>query len=171
MECRICYSSNNYFYNKLISPCKCKGSMMYIHQYCLYKYFPEKFCKICQTDFQTRIYILFDILKHSFYQFCILCIQYFYLRNIFLIKMFVFLFIFIETIIVFQKLYNISLIFKNNVILLCVSYQSMKTTVLLYTLYFCNTNIYYYIFSLILYIQLNLILYLYLSKKNNEIVF
>ena len=169
MECRICYTSQNYFYNKLISPCKCKGTMAYIHQYCLYKYFPNKRCNICQTDFNTNIYIIFDVIRHLFYQICILFIQYFSLMNMISIKLFIFLFILIETIFIFKRLYSISLIFRNNLILLCLSYQSMKTILLLYILYSCHSNICYDIFSVILYIQLNLMLYLCIYRRNYEV--
>ena len=171
MECRICFSSKNNFFNKLISPCKCKGSMAYIHRFCLYKYFPDKFCKICQTDFKSNIFIILDIIKHSFYQFCILNFQYHFLINMFLIKLFVFLFVLTETIIVYRKIYKISLIFKNNLLLLCLSYQSLKTILIMYILYICSTTICYDIFSFILYIQLNLLLYLYLNQKDNAIIY
>ena len=168
MECRICYSSKNYFYNKLISPCKCKGSMLHIHQFCLYNYFPDKYCTICETKFKTHIFFIFDTLKFVFYQFCILTFQYilFINNNSFLFtKIFTFVFILLETIIVFKRLYDILLIFRNNLLLLCVSYQTMKTVLLLYTIFTCSCDVSYYILTVISYIQLNTLLYLYINKS------
>ena len=163
MECRICYSSNNYFYNKLISPCKCKGSMAYIHESCLYNYFPDKYCTICESKFQSHIFFIFNILKFSIYQCCILTFQYFLLLKI--LKIFTFIFVLLETIIVFKRIYDISLIFRHNLLLLCVSYQTMKTVLLLYTIFTCFCDLSYYILTVISYIQLNTLLYLYINKS------
>lgn len=41
-ECRICLNSVK---GKLVSPCRCKGSIMYIHQTCLSKWLKEKYPK------------------------------------------------------------------------------------------------------------------------------
>ena len=51
-ECRICYSSETTNYNQLISPCKCSGSMKYIHYECLFQYINMNnnlICNICNT--------------------------------------------------------------------------------------------------------------------------
>ena len=72
--CRICYSSNSDRENPLISPCKCNGSMKYIHFVCLkhsievnltkkiepnYKYYIWKnySCEICKEEFPKYIKI------------------------------------------------------------------------------------------------------------------
>jgi hypothetical protein len=143
--------------------------MEYIHRHCLYKYFPNKFCSICQSDFQTYIYVIYDTIKHILFQLLILNFQYHLLINLFITKICVFCFVLIETIIVYIKIYKISLIFKNNVLLLCLSYQSLKTILIMYIIYICNTSFCYDIFSFILYIQLNLLLYLYLYNKGNVV--
>ena len=66
--CRICYSSNSNIENPLVSPCKCNGSMKYIHFKCLkhsievnltkkieanYKYYIWKnySCEICKEEY------------------------------------------------------------------------------------------------------------------------
>lgn len=53
MECRICYDNSSN--EKLISPCKCTGSMKYIHKSCLDKcilYNKSNVCGICNETYQ-----------------------------------------------------------------------------------------------------------------------
>lgn len=49
-ECIVCYETKNFFLNKLVSPCKCDGSIKYIHEYCLFKIHKEK-CNVCNTNY------------------------------------------------------------------------------------------------------------------------
>ena len=72
--CRICYLTNSDMENPLISPCKCNGSMKYIHHKCLkhcievnltkkieqnYKYYNWKnySCEICKEEYPKYIKI------------------------------------------------------------------------------------------------------------------
>ena len=72
--CRICYLTNSDMENPLISPCKCNGSMKYIHYKCLkhcievnltkkieqnYKYYNWKnySCEICKEEYPKYIKI------------------------------------------------------------------------------------------------------------------
>uniref|UniRef100_A0A0K0E2B6 RING-CH-type domain-containing protein n=1 Tax=Strongyloides stercoralis TaxID=6248 RepID=A0A0K0E2B6_STRER len=50
--CRICFDGN--FPNKMVSPCKCKGSCKYVHNDCLTKWYESSgrnCCEICKFDF------------------------------------------------------------------------------------------------------------------------
>ena len=57
--CRICFEENNYYENRLISPCLCKGTQKFIHTNCLKEWRrvnannPEKRdnCEICNFKF------------------------------------------------------------------------------------------------------------------------
>ena len=54
-ECWICYDSNKD--EKLISPCKCSGSLKYVHKSCLetwLQYEKDSQCKICKTNYQIK---------------------------------------------------------------------------------------------------------------------
>lgn len=50
-ECRICYQTD--FIKNLISPCKCNGTLKYVHKNCIYK-----FIESTENDnFKTQCYI------------------------------------------------------------------------------------------------------------------
>lgn len=58
MNCRYCLDNENT--DDLISPCKCKGEIKYVHRECLLKWFDERnrnfrqfnfCCEICKTDY------------------------------------------------------------------------------------------------------------------------
>ncbi len=72
-QCRICHEDCLWY--KLISPCKCKGTIKYVHKSCLnesLKYFPNRPCicgfiykyktrtKLDTKDFMNNIYKMFD---------------------------------------------------------------------------------------------------------------
>ena len=51
MECRICFDSTN---EPLISPCKCTGSMQWVHRTCLQKWINIKKdtkCPVCKENY------------------------------------------------------------------------------------------------------------------------
>lgn len=59
--CRICFESEETPENPLISPCKCTGSMRYIHRSCLDEWRVNSFnpkalvgCTTCHSPFRTR---------------------------------------------------------------------------------------------------------------------
>lgn len=60
--CRICYDNEETEDNKLIRPCKCKGTQRWIHEKCLLRWLnvninnPEKrdYCDICKYKFKIR---------------------------------------------------------------------------------------------------------------------
>ena len=73
-ECRICYGAHSY---KLVSPCKCKGSINYVHEDCLIRWLRKKyptayhslihrpkpgptglFCELCKYEYKGRIIYL-----------------------------------------------------------------------------------------------------------------
>ena len=61
-ECRICYENHSYFYNRLVSPCSCKGTIGYVHEYCIARCYGET-CKICRQPIQQSFwYSLMPIL-------------------------------------------------------------------------------------------------------------
>lgn len=66
--CRICHASNVPGEN-LISPCRCKGSLAYVHLSCLETWINESFrlsCELCGYNYrsvQTRRYTLCESLK------------------------------------------------------------------------------------------------------------
>ena len=167
-ECRICYSSKEYFVNKLISPCKCKGSMAYIHQYCLYKYFPQKYCNICNSNFCEKIYFILDLVKNIFTQFFIILYCYVTYLQINLLKCSIILIIFLETIMILYRVCKmIFTFFDSFILLLCIFYQMIKTSLIIYFLFLCNDHLCYPVFTLLLYIQINIILQIYNISKYN----
>ena len=58
-KCRICYENTSTIKNPLINPCKCKGSMKYIHYNCLLNCIKNKIEKVKNK---------FDIKKFIFYE-------------------------------------------------------------------------------------------------------
>lgn len=87
MQCRYCLSNDNSPSNKLICPCKCSGSLKYVHSNCLkhwIKYYNKRICKyyernktyygvkceLCNGDclfyLKFKNWLLFDILKFFF---------------------------------------------------------------------------------------------------------
>ena len=51
MECRICFDSTS---EPLIQPCKCSGTMKYVHTSCLQKWILHKknyTCPVCKEEF------------------------------------------------------------------------------------------------------------------------
>ena len=51
MECRICFDSTN---EPLISPCKCTGSMQWVHRTCLQKWInikKDNKCPVCKENY------------------------------------------------------------------------------------------------------------------------
>jgi len=66
--CRICLENESVLDNvsaiekKFISPCKCQGTMKFVHEYCLKKWIPNSFknnpfpqCEICKSDYKIKI--------------------------------------------------------------------------------------------------------------------
>lgn len=54
-QCKICYEIENND-NKLINPCKCKGTIKWIHDKCLKEWIninKEKGCSICKYEYKT----------------------------------------------------------------------------------------------------------------------
>jgi len=69
-SCRICLEEDNTFSNPFISPCKCKGSMKYIHRNCLQNWrmanntaFYE--CDICKYKYQFVRSTIATILRNE----------------------------------------------------------------------------------------------------------
>ena len=73
-QCRICFSSKD----KLISPCKCSGSIKYVHKKCLKKWIKNKAenkdsCEICGEKYiikkkkqpKTSIFTIFSRRKEK----------------------------------------------------------------------------------------------------------
>jgi hypothetical protein len=63
--CRICYEEAHSD-NPLLSPCACKGTIAFIHSYCLHSWIrvsQTHHCKLCNTA-----YILDDLLFESLYE-------------------------------------------------------------------------------------------------------
>ena len=58
--CRICYSSESNINNPLISPCKCNGSMQYIHYNCLKQCIEAKIQKKEDENFKFFIWNNFE---------------------------------------------------------------------------------------------------------------
>lgn len=55
MQCRICLDTDRP--DEMITPCKCRGSAMYIHRDCLdeyIQYYPNRKCMVCQASFDYR---------------------------------------------------------------------------------------------------------------------
>ena len=71
--CRICFEENNYYDNRLISPCLCKGTQKFIHVECLKEWRqvnennPEKRdkCEICNFNFIIKNQIDFLYYKED----------------------------------------------------------------------------------------------------------
>ena len=55
--CRICYSTSDE--EPLITPCKCSGTMKYIHQSCLMTWLKSgsKQCEVCKESYRFRKYV------------------------------------------------------------------------------------------------------------------
>lgn len=52
MQCRICLEESDP--DQMISPCRCRGSVAYIHRGCLQQYiqyYPDGICRVCRTPF------------------------------------------------------------------------------------------------------------------------
>eukprot|EP00055_Hartaetosiga_balthica_P013898 m.73361 g.73361 ORF g.73361 m.73361 type:complete len:365 (-) comp8419_c0_seq1:2194-3288(-) len=62
MQCKICLDSEESSGNKLISPCKCKGSMKYVHETCLLEWTESRFgeyategqCQYCHEKYKVQ---------------------------------------------------------------------------------------------------------------------
>src|SRR5437588_11849981 len=57
-QCRVCWEIDNNTENRLINPCKCSGSIKYIHESCLikqYDYKKDDKCEICKTKFKYAL--------------------------------------------------------------------------------------------------------------------
>lgn len=168
-ECRICYSNREFFFNKLVSPCKCKGTMAYIHQYCLYKYFPDKYCTICKSYFNKKMYtIMIDILRTFFIQIFVILYCYLVYFHINILRLSIIGIILCETIIVLHRICKMIFTISNSIILLlCTFYQITKTILIIYFLLMCDDNLCVPIFTLLLYIQMNIIIETFNISNNN----
>lgn len=58
--CRLCFDAETQSIDPLLKPCRCAGSMAYIHESCLMRYRVSSFdpstlttCKLCRTNFRT----------------------------------------------------------------------------------------------------------------------
>jgi E3 ubiquitin-protein ligase DOA10 len=49
-QCRICLDEENTFGNPLISPCKCSGTMKYIHYTCLTEWLENKLINVVEEN-------------------------------------------------------------------------------------------------------------------------
>ncbi len=99
--CRICFeeinNNNNNNDNSLISPCKCKGSMKWVHHNCLVKWITisnKKRCQTCHYTYNISINSNYEflhnnigklsILLYSFFSFiCLLIYNLIYKKKIF----------------------------------------------------------------------------------------
>jgi len=57
--CKICFETTNTIDNKLIHPCKCKGSIKFVHEKCILKWFQQsdnakKTCEICKYEYVLK---------------------------------------------------------------------------------------------------------------------
>ena len=57
--CKICFETNNTIDNKLIHPCKCDGSIKFVHEKCILKWLnqtiePNKVCEICKYEYKLK---------------------------------------------------------------------------------------------------------------------
>jgi len=88
-ECRICYNLN--FKKNLISPCKCIGSMKYVHQKCIEhfiettenEYF-KNHCYVCNTKYDF-ICSQFTFIQYVCLFFAMLGFLFYFLLIIFII--------------------------------------------------------------------------------------
>lgn len=162
MECRICYEKKNQFFNKLISPCNCKGSMKYIHQYCLYKYFPNKYCNICKCKFKTNIYLFFDLGLTFLMELFIINFVYFFISFYFnIIRISIISLIIFENIFIYIQINKELILSKNYILILSYAYYFSKSIISIFFIVYSSDIICYYIFPIILCIQLNIIMYYY----------
>ncbi len=74
-ECKFCLEEDKQ--NNLISPCKCDGSLKYVHLKCLEKYHEKRYlekCEICNDDFnyQTKLNVEKFTSIYIIYLVCIL---------------------------------------------------------------------------------------------------
>lgn len=71
--CRICYEGED-LNNYLIQPCKCEGSMKYIHEECLKKWIDSNkkalSCEICGSQFYVRFQMEKKFSKFLFSRYC-----------------------------------------------------------------------------------------------------
>ena len=50
MDCRICFSNENQR-DILVNPCKCRGTMSFVHEQCLIRWLTERnkhYCELCK---------------------------------------------------------------------------------------------------------------------------
>ena len=84
MECRICFAretrasdtdpenlKSEGLQRLLVNPCKCKGSMSYIHELCLVKWLLAKnirHCELCKAEFTIKeeVASVWEIAKRLF---------------------------------------------------------------------------------------------------------
>lgn len=62
-ECRICLENEDIL--RMISPCKCKGSVQYIHVHCFLKELRVSNrceCSICKTKYFTKYRVLYQLI-------------------------------------------------------------------------------------------------------------
>ena len=57
--CKICFETSNTIDNKLIHPCKCDGSIKFVHQKCILKWLNQtndskKVCEICKYEYKLK---------------------------------------------------------------------------------------------------------------------
>ncbi|KCZ78584.1 hypothetical protein H311_00381, partial [Anncaliia algerae PRA109] len=70
IKCRICYALDDPMSNicDLISPCKCKGSMKYVHRSCLkiWRYKSKRFSEIKKCEYCLTFYTIEDeVMPHK----------------------------------------------------------------------------------------------------------
>lgn len=65
MECRICLEEDER--NNLIVPCKCNGSIKYVHLECLNQMLPSFNCRTCNSFYNVKPKNIIDVL---FIYFC-----------------------------------------------------------------------------------------------------
>ena len=78
-ECKFCLEEDKQ--KHLISPCKCNGSLKYVHLKCLEKYHEKRYlekCEICGDNFKYKIKVIKSKL-YSLFSIYLIC----FLNNIF----------------------------------------------------------------------------------------
>jgi len=113
-NCRICYEYNQQT-DKLTNPCKCKGSIKYIHHKCLLKWIKisnKDYCPQCHYKYKIKKNIPYPLLKN----------------NILKISSLILLFLIILSGLFFKKIFKLKLKF--------ISFKFFKISVQIFSIFF-----------------------------------